>query len=255
MTVYANASPKGGVGKTTGSSECSYRLAAQGRSVLALDLESQGHFAFRLGITPATEITAVTSDVLKGDATLLEAAVKSPTIPGVDVVVGTRDLSPWDSNPETVHVLADELARLGDAYDDIVIDTPPSLANLVRAAIVVADVVIAPVECKTESYDTVKKDLVPFVDRIGRRLHPGQHVHWFMPTMATNTKATTDVIDALNANYPGRVTVPIRYTTNVADSYTSALPVGLYRPDSTAALDYEAAFKTILAPSLSAVSK
>jgi len=255
MTVYVFASPKGGVAKTTSSAECAFTLAHAGRRVLAWDLEPQGHYATRLGITPATEITAVTSDVLKGDATLIEAAVPSPAVPGVDVVVGTRDLAPWDNDPETVHVLADELARLDGEYGDVVIDTPPSLANLVRAAVVVSDVVVAPVECKTESYDAVVTDFVPFVERIGTRLRPGQQVHWFMPTMAVlNTNATKDVLEALAANYPGRITVPIRYTTNVADSYTSGMPVGLYRPDSTAALDYVDAFKSILAPSLSAVS-
>lgn len=255
MTVYVFVSPKGGVAKTTSSAECAYKLAVAGRRVLGLDLEPQGHFAFRLGITLATEIAAVTSDVLKGDSTLVEAAVPSPAMTGVDVVVGTRDLVPWDNDPETVHILADELARLDGEYDDVVIDTPPSLANLVRAAVVVADVVVAPVECKTESYDTVVQDLVPFVDRIGTRLHPGQQVHWFMPTMANNTRATKDVLEALEANYPGRVTVPIRYTTNVADSYTSGLPIGLYRPDSTAAQDYANAFTSVLAPSLTAVSR
>lgn len=257
MTVYSFVSPKGGVAKTTSSAEASYQLARAGRRVLAFDLEPQGNFASRLGITAATEVQWVTDDVLRGSATLVDAAVPSPAVPGVDVVIGTRDLAARDADPETVHAIADEVARVGLAYDDIVIDTPPSLHNLVRGALVAADVVIAPVMCATEAYEAVVDELVPFVDeRVAARLKPGQRVHWFMPTMAfPQSNSTRDVIAALEQDFPGRVTPMIRHTTDVKDGYTSGLPVGLYRPHSTAARDYEPALKLVLAPSLTAVAR
>jgi len=251
MTVYAHVSPKGGVGKTTGSAESAFTLAQAGRRVLAADLEPQGNFASRLGITLETPVEAVMADVLDGTASLKEAAVPSPAVPGVDVVIGTRDLAKWDADPETSHVFADEIAKLGEEYDDVVIDTPPSLHNLVRAALVSADVVIAPVQCATEAFEAVVDELVPFVERIGVRLKPGQKVHWFIPTMAfPQTNSTREVVEALNESFPGQVTVPIRHTTDVKDGYTSGLPVGLYRPNSTATQDYRLALGPVLAPSL-----
>lgn len=258
MTTYVFVSPKGGVAKTTSSAEASLTLARAGRRVLAYDLEPQGNFAARLGITPATDVIYVADDVLdsRSEATLLNAAVPAPAVPGVDVVIGTRDLARRDSESDTAHAIPDEIARLGNAYDDIVIDTPPSLHQLVRGALVAADVVIATVQCATEAYEAVEDELIPYVaTRVAARMRPGQQVHWFMPTMAfPNTNSTRDVIDLLNERHPGRVTVPIRHTTEVKDGYTSGLPVGLYRPNSTATQDYAAAFKQVLAPSLSAAT-
>ncbi|MBU2698864.1 MULTISPECIES: ParA family protein [Pimelobacter] len=256
MTIYSFVSPKGGVGKTTSAAEAVLVLTSAGRKVLAIDFEPQGNFAARLGITLDTLVESVTDDVLRGNATLTEAAVPAPAVTGADVVIGTRDLAAWDADPETVHLLADELARLGDAYDDVVIDTPPSLHNLVRAALVAADVVVALVQCATEAFEAVADDLVPFVEqRVAARLRPGQRVHWFVPTMAfLQTSSTKDVLEMLEVDYPGRVTVPIRHTTDVKDGYTSGLPVGLYRPNSTAAQDYAVALATVLAPSLTAVT-
>lgn len=256
MTVYLLVSPKGGVGKTTCSAEATLRLAQAGRRVLAADLEPQGNFASRLGITAAAEVNLVTDDVLRGRGTFVEAAVPSPAIAGVDVAIGTRDLAARDADPETVHAIADSIAAVGDAYDDIVIDTPPSLHNLVRGALVAADVVIAPVMCATEAFEAVVDELVPFVeDRVAARLRPGQKVHWFMPTLAfPQTNSTRDVIAALHEDYPGRVTPMVRHSTDVKDGYTSGLPVGLYRPHSAAAQDYAAALEPVLAPSLAVAS-
>lgn len=256
MTVYAFVSPKGGVAKTTSSAEATLQLARRGRRVLAYDLEPQGNFASRLGITAAAEVEWVCDDVLRGSAKLVDAAVPSPSVRGVDVVIGTRDLAARDADPETAHSVADAVAALGGAYDDVVIDTPPSLHNLVRGALTAADVVIAPVMCATEAFEAVVDELVPFVeDRVAARLRPGQIVHWFLPTMAfPQSNSTRDVIAALNEDFPGRVTPMIRHTTDVKDGYTSGLPVGLYRPHSTAAQDYLTALAPVLAPSLTTAS-
>ena len=121
MTVYTLAILKGGSGKTTTSADLAAALVAMGRRVLAIDLDQQGNLTKRLGVTEDTELSAVAADVLVGEASALEAAVPSPSVPGVSILVGSQDLASLDQRPEIITSLRD-MPELADHWDDVVID-------------------------------------------------------------------------------------------------------------------------------------
>jgi chromosome partitioning protein len=132
MTVYTVALSKGGSTKTTTAAEIAAALAAAGRRVLAIDLDQQGNLTTRLGLTEDSEVPAVAAEVLTGEATAAEAAVPSPTVPGVHVLAGTHDLADMDTHqvPDLVTALRDHLPTVAERFDDVVIDTPPALSGL-----------------------------------------------------------------------------------------------------------------------------
>lgn len=183
MTVYVVALSKGGSTKTTTAAELVAGLARAGRRVVGVDLDQQGNLTTRLGVTDDDEVEAVAADVLTGEATLQEAAVVSTTVPGAWVVAGTDDLTTLDTRPEVLTSLQAHLREISGEWDDVVIDTPPSLGILTLAGLASADVVVASVACEAEAYDQLGRLVQVLETRISRtRIKPGQTVHWVIPT-------------------------------------------------------------------------
>lgn len=251
MTIYTVALSKGGSTKTTTAAEVAVALAARGRRVLAIDLDQQGNLTTRLGITEDTEVAAVSAEVLTADATALEAATPAPSVPGVDVLVGTHDLEEIDRQPEVITSLRDYLPSLGDRWDDVVIDTPPALGLLTLAALAAADVVIAPVACETEAYDQLPRLQSVIENRIAKRLHPGQKIHWIIPTRHDARRLLDrEIVESMHNEYPGQVTAPVREAVAVRDAYTAGMPVSVYAPGSPIGEDYATALQDIIKTSL-----
>lgn len=247
MTIYAVALSKGGSTKTTTAAEIVAGLAAAGRRVLAIDLDQQGNLTRRLGVTDDTEVFAVAADVLTGDSSAPEAAVPAPSVPGASVLAGTHDLADLDQRPEVITALRDHLPEVAELWDDVVIDTPPALGLVTLAALAAAEVVVAAVACETEAYDQLDRLDEVIAKRIAPRLHPGQQVHWIVPTRHdARRRLDRDVVEMLEARYPGRVTSPVREAVAARDAYTDGKPVSVYAPGSGIAEDYAAALAPII---------
>ena len=225
MTVYAVALSKGGSTKTTTAAEIAAALAARGRKVLAIDVDQQGNYSRRLGLTDDTEVDAVAADVL----------------------AGTHDLTEIDHLPEVLVSLRDYLPMIAGEWDDVVIDTPPALGMLTLAALAAADVIVAAVACETEAYDQLGRLDDVIAGRVAPRLRPGAQVHWIVPTRYDGRRLLDrEVVAELEATHPGRVTTPIREAVAARDAYTAGLPVSLYVPGSGIASDYAAAMAQII---------
>lgn len=247
MTVYVAALPKGGSTRTTTSADLIAHLAGRGRRVLGIDVDEQGNLTTRLGVTGETEVDGVTKDVLTGEATAVEAAIPAPSVPGASVLAGTHDLAEVEQQPEVITALRDHLPEVTGEWDDVVIDTPPSLGLLTLAALAAADVVIAPLACETEAFDQLPRLIEVIDQRIARRMKPGQRVHWIIPTRYDPRRLLDrEVLEMLNKEYPGRVTAPVREAVAARDAYTAGMPVSIYAPKSAIAADYAAAFDTIV---------
>lgn len=247
MTVYTVALSKGGSTKTTTAAEVVAALTAQDRRVLAIDLDQQGNFTTRLGVTDDTDVSAVASDVLTHEASIGEAAVPSPSVPGAHVLVGTHDLTELDQKPEVITSLRDQLPQIAGEWDDVVIDTPPALGLVTLAALAAADVVIAAVACETEALDQLGRLEDVIAARVARGMRPGQAVHWIVPTRYDHRRLLDrEIVDILNETYPGRVTSPVREAVAARDAYTAGQPVSRYAPGSPIADDYYDALRPAL---------
>lgn len=108
IMIYGFLNQKGGVGKTTLAVNVAVQLASDGRRVLVIDADPQGS---------ALDWSAARAE------------------PGaVTVAAFPRD---------TLHR---EIGKLGEGYDDIVIDGPPRVTGLARSAILASDVVVIPMQ-------------------------------------------------------------------------------------------------------------
>jgi len=239
MTTYTVALPKGGSSKTATAAEIAWYLAACGRRVLAIDLDQQGNLTTRLGISRDTEVDATAADVLTGEADVDRAAVPAGTAPGVWVVAGTHDLTRVEAAPpaDLVTSLRDHLPTV-HGWDDIVIDTPPSITGLSLAGLAAADVVVAPVASAAESYDQLGRLERVLTAQLGRRVRPGLRIDWVVPALYDARRLLDrEILELLGEHYPGRVTLPIREAVAVKDAYTAGMTISAYAPTSAVAGD------------------
>ena len=247
MTTYTIALSKGGSTKTTTAAELVVALTRRGRRVLAIDLDQQGNLSTRLGLTDATQVSAVAADVLLGTASVRQAAIEAPSVPGAFVLAGTHDLAALDQRPEVITSLRDYLPELVDDFDDFVIDTPPALGVVTLAALAAADHIVASVACETEAYDQLDRLRDVIAARVAPRLRRDAAIGWIVPTRHDGRRLLDrEVVQQLNTHFGGIVTSPVREAVAARDAYTAGLPVSLYAPGSGIATDYTAALTPII---------
>jgi chromosome partitioning protein len=149
--IYTVAQEKGGVGKTTTAMNVAASLAASGRRVLAVDTDPRFALTRQLGIATA-DLALSLVEVLAGQVPAADAVVTD--VHGFDVLPATRRLDGVEMSlvaevgRETF--LREALAPIAESYDAIVVDTPPNLGMLTVNALMVADVVLAPVSVEDE---------------------------------------------------------------------------------------------------------
>lgn len=149
--VISVANQKGGVGKTATTTNLGICLCQLGRRVLVVDMDPQGNLTLSLSNSDGIEQTVA-------DA-LLDHKAGLPVIEIFHEDPGRMDLVPTSLTLASAEAalmnklgrefrLRDQLAKLSEAYDFILIDTPPSLGLLTINALVAAQMVLIPTEAR-----------------------------------------------------------------------------------------------------------
>lgn len=140
--IIAIANQKGGVGKSTTALALSEIFGKNQKKVLLIDLDSQGNSTYASGVTPGSKTI---TDVLSGDPAAA-AVVKAKYY---DVIPSDQYLGNVERD-ESIDpkLIKNSITPLISAYDYIIIDTPPTLGNLMYGSLVAADHVIIPIEAR-----------------------------------------------------------------------------------------------------------
>ncbi|MGK9274539.1 ParA family protein [Williamsia muralis] len=246
--IIAVTNHKGGTAKTTSAVNLASALAAQGRKVLVVDLDSQCNATTNLGAYRLTEdgerqlFESTSADVVLENATA-EAAVVSTSIAGLSVIpaeVDLRDIgTAFASDPGRYHVLRSELALIGQDYDYIFIDCPGDTGDLTASALIACNEILVPVAAGAMELEAVVA-ISEFVDKITKRLNPDARIdHILVGRVNRSQRIDQEIIEALRESFPDellRNTIPS--SVKVTESYNNGQPVTVYAPRSTAALAY-----------------
>lgn len=146
--IIAISNQKGGVGKTTTTSNLGYALSQLGKTVLMVDMDPQGNLAQCFGIYPQ-ELEMTISSVLMRENTIDEVALELN--PNLYIAPANKYLV--DAELLLVSAKAREnrlksSLRQAEGFDYILIDCPPSLSLLTLNALAAATEVLMPVEAE-----------------------------------------------------------------------------------------------------------
>ena len=152
MRTIAVVNQKGGVGKTTVAINLSAAMAREGRRVLLLDLDPQGHCAVGMAV-PDDQIDQSVLECLlsrRNGATVDIDTIAWQITPNHDLApsrVSLAELETREGRSEDGHTLLHlALEQAQHRYDAVIVDCPPHLGIQMRNALYAASDVLIPVE-------------------------------------------------------------------------------------------------------------
>ena len=184
MKVIAIANQKGGVAKTTTTHNLGVALAAQGKRVLMIDLDSQASLTISVGLEPP-EVEQTIVDVLRKEGLPLMECVQRLS-DRLHIVTSIIDLAPMEmellSRASREKILDRALRPVREQYDFILIDCPPQLSILTINALSCADGVVIPVKTDYLAYRGLTQ-LQDSIQEIQELINPGLKVLGVIATL------------------------------------------------------------------------
>jgi chromosome partitioning protein len=135
---------KGGVGKTTTTLNIAYEFVKRGKKTLIVDLDTQGHIQYGLGITD--EYQGGVHTLLQNEKTNIRDFIQKTSIKKLHFL--PADINYNSSLLQNKKSLKKVLKRISSKYDICIIDTAPMSDTLLEMAMLASDYVIVPM--KTE---------------------------------------------------------------------------------------------------------
>jgi len=137
---------KGGAGKSTVAVNLAACLSTQGKRVLVIDVDPQGTASTLLGVD-IWSLDRTMRDVMTGDLPLNDL-VKETEIKELYIASTNNDLSSAEEDCDG-YILKQEIQKIVDSFDYIIIDTPPNLRILTLNALLACDMALVAVQAES----------------------------------------------------------------------------------------------------------
>lgn len=250
VKVISIANQKGGVGKTSTAVNLTAALAARGKDVLLIDVDSQANATSALGI----ETTA--------EHSLYQALIGKCRLQDIIVSANRRHLSLVPSHIDLSGVEV-ELTRTGEHthcmqralenlrreanFDYVFLDTPPSLGVLMTASLCASDEVLTPLQCEYFSLEGLSRILYVLDQIRSNGVQPNLFHEGILMTMYNNTNLANQVIEQVRDALPEKLyQTVIPRSVRVAEAPSFGRTVLEHDPNGAAAQAYKKAANEFL---------
>jgi len=240
MRRIAVMNQKGGVGKTTTTINVAHALALAGHSVLAVDLDPQGHLGVGLGV------------VANGHGGMDEVLLaKTPLSHVVHAARERLQVAPAGPRLTEFEFTGEGGARRGfrlvEAFQNsqgneeiVLIDAPPSGGLLAMNALLAVDEVLVPVTGEYLALHGVAR-FMRILKHIDESLDRQTKLWIALTRFNERRRLAREVRDKLIEYFPGRVlATPVRESAALAESPGSGKSIFEYQRRGKAAEDYQA---------------
>ena len=247
--IIAISNQKGGVGKTTTTINLSACLAEMGKKVLVIDIDPQGNATSGLGIE-RDDVDHTVYELLINEITVWDALTPS-VVDGLTVIPSERGLAGAEIEligvDDREYILKNEIDKMRDKYDFILIDCPPSLNMLTINAMTTADTVLVPIQCEYYALEGLSEVLYT-IELVKERLNPVLEVEGVVFTMYDGrTLLSSQVVDNVRDNLHQHIfNTVIPRNVRLAEAPSHGLPINMYDPKSTGAIGYRSLAQEII---------
>ena len=152
--IIAVANQKGGVGKTTTVISLGAGLVELAGKVLLVDMDQQGSLSSSF-LPDVHRLSLVVTDALRDDQVPFEDIIQPTKYDLIDIVPSNLSLGKLESEliseRDSHYYLADKIDEIREAYDVILLDSPPNLGLATWSVLTAAEGVIIPLEAQDYS--------------------------------------------------------------------------------------------------------
>jgi chromosome partitioning protein len=246
--IFAIASQKGGVGKTSTSISLAAGIAHKGKKVLLVDIDSQAN---------SSKVLLRDYQALKKESTIYTTILERSPLPVHKTYLDTLDIIPSHillSNTDmelTTAIdhreerLKKELDLIKHQYEYIFIDCPPTLSWLTINAMTAADkviVVVSPGYFELDSIVQIRKT----IEEVQKIFNPSLELAGFLFTMSDPTVNSKISLQLLRQAYTSLVfNTVIPRNTDLRDAHFDKKDIFSFNAKSTAAQAYEKFIKEL----------
>ena len=137
------------------------------------------------------------------------------------------------------YLLKEEVDKIRDRYDFVIIDCPPALSMLTINAMTTADSVLVPIQCEYYALEGLSQ-LIHTIELVQERLNSGLEIEGVVFTMYdARTNLSLQVVENVKDNLDQTIyKTIIPRNIRLAEAPSYGMPITLYDPKSTGAESY-----------------
>lgn len=239
--IIAVANQKGGVGKTTTAINLSACLAEKSKKVLTIDIDPQGNTTSGLGVDK-NNVENTVYELFLNECNLSQC-IQSSIMDNLSVIPSNINLSGAEieliSMENKEYLLKDQLDKVKNDYDFIIIDCPPSLNLLTVNAMVASDTVLVPIQCEYYALEGLSQ-LIHTIDLIKERLNSKLEIEGVVFTMYdARTNLSAQVVENVKENLNKKIyKTIIPRNVRLAEAPSYGMPINMYDSRSSGAEAY-----------------
>lgn len=247
--IIAIANQKGGVGKTTTTVNLGAALAKKGKKTLLIDADPQGNATSAVGVDKECEYSVY--DLLVNEKVDIKQVVQDTQIKYLQVCPSNINLA--GAEVELVSMMSreqrlkDQLDKIIEDFDYILIDCPPSLGLITLNAFTAANSVLIPVQCEYFALEGLGQ-LMNTINLVRKHLNKTLYIEGAVLTMYDiRTNLANQVVKEVKKYFDNKVyknVIPRNVKLSEAPSY--GMPIITYDPKSKGAKAYDKFTKEFL---------